>query len=103
MASLIWTEPAISDLDELADFIALENADAARRFVQRVFDAVSRLEKFPLSGKCPKELPEGRYREIVVPPCRIFYRVAKTAVYVLHVMRSERVLRVELLDSSEGQ
>ncbi len=37
MAELIWTEPALSDLDTIADYIALDNPDAARRFVQRVF------------------------------------------------------------------
>ena len=97
MACLIWTEPAIRDLEEIADYIALENADAARRLIQRVFDTAGRLEKFPLSGKRPKELLDGRYREIIVPPCRIFYRCAKDTVYVLHVMRSERVLRMESL------
>ncbi len=97
MACLIWTEPAIRDLEEIADYIALENADAASRLIQRVFDIVSRLESFPLSGKHPKELPAGRYRELIVPPCRIFYRCAKDTVYVLHVMRSERVLRMDSL------
>ena len=97
MACLIWTEPAIRDLEEIADYIALENADAACRLIQRVFDTAGRLEKFPLSGKRPKELPAGRYREISVPPCRIFYRVAADMVYVLHVMRSERVLRLDSL------
>lgn len=85
MACLIWTEPAIRDLEEIANYIALENADAARRLVQRVFDIVSRLENFPLSGKRPKELPAGRYREISVPPCRIFYRAAKETVYILGI------------------
>ncbi len=99
MACVIWTEPSIRDLEEIADYIALENADAARRLVKRVFDIVSRLENFPLSGKRPKELPDGRCREIIVPPCRIFYRCAKETVYVLHVMRSERVLRMESLFS----
>ena len=99
MACLIWTEPAIRDLEEIADYIALENADAARRLIQRVFDTAGRLEKTPLSGKRPKELPDGRYREIIVSPCRIFYRCAKETVYVLHVMRSERVLRMESLFS----
>lgn len=99
MACVIWTEPAIRDLEEIADYVALENADAARRLIQRVFDTAGRLEKFPLSGKRPKELPDGRYREIIVPPCRIFYRCAKDTVYVLHVMRSERMLRMESLFS----
>jgi plasmid stabilization system protein ParE len=37
MVEGVWTEPALSDLDAVADYIALENPDAARALVQRVF------------------------------------------------------------------
>ena len=98
MARLIWTEPALLDLDEIAEYIALDNPLAASRYVQKVFDRVMRLEVHPSSGKHPPELPRAPYREVVVPPCRIFYRIEKSTVYILHVMRSERLLRTYLLD-----
>ena len=37
MAKVIWTEPALSDLDAIADYIALDNPKAAHDLVQRVF------------------------------------------------------------------
>ena len=40
MAQIIWTEPALSDLDAIADYIALDKPEAARRLVQRVFKHV---------------------------------------------------------------
>ena len=98
MARLIWTEPALLDLDEIAEYIALDNPLAASRYVQKVFDRVARLEVHPNSGKHPPELPRAPYREVVVPPCRIFYRIEKSTIYILHVMRSERLLRTYLLD-----
>ena len=98
MARLIWTEPALLDLDNIAEYIALDDPLAASRYVQKVFDRVERLGPHPQSGKRPPELPRSPYRELVVPPCRIFYRVEKTTVYVLHVMRSERLLRSYLLN-----
>lgn len=36
MAELIWTEPALQDLSELADYIALENQTASKKLVQAV-------------------------------------------------------------------
>jgi toxin ParE1/3/4 len=36
MVELIWTEPTLSDLDAIADDIALEDPEAARGLVQRV-------------------------------------------------------------------
>ena len=98
MARLIWTEPSLLDLEEIAEYIALDDPLAASRYVQRVFDRVERLEAQPKSGKRPPELPHSPYREVIVPPCRVFYRIEGDAVYILYVMRSERLLRTYLLD-----
>jgi toxin ParE1/3/4 len=98
MAKLIWTEPALLDLDEVAEYIALDDPLAAGNYVQKIFDRVERLAIYPNSGKRPKELPRTPYREIVVPPCRIFYRVENETAYILYVMRSERLLHRFLLE-----
>jgi plasmid stabilization system protein ParE len=37
MAEVIWTEPALNDLNAIADYIALDNPEAARRLVQKIF------------------------------------------------------------------
>ncbi len=101
MARLIWTEPALPDVDELAEFIALDNPQAASHFVEKVLRGAERLEAHPRSGKRPAELADTPYREIVVAPCRIFYRVEKDDVYILYIMRSERLLRPYLLHQRE--
>ncbi len=93
MARIIWTEPALSDLNEIAEYIALDKQNAARRLVKQVFSSVDRLQQFPESGRVPPELEQSKYREIVVGPCRVFYRVDQDKVYMLYVMRGERVLR----------
>lgn len=99
MAEVIWTDPALSDLDAIADYIALENPDAARALVKRVFTHVDQLQDHPKSGSKPTELRGWRYRQIVEPPCRIFYRVDGDQIYVLYVMRAERLLSPRRLRS----
>ena len=103
MARLIWTEPALADLNEIAEYIALENPPAASTLVQRVFSAVERLERHPNSGKVPGELIGSRYREVVCGPCRVFYRHSKGEVHVLYIMRSERELRNFLLEGRDDR
>jgi len=98
MAELIWTEPALSDLNEIAEYIALENPPAARVLVKRVFLAIERLERHPASGKVPSELEGNRYREVICGPCRVFYRHSEEQVIILYVMRSERELRNFVLE-----
>ncbi|HAS3446347.1 TPA: type II toxin-antitoxin system RelE/ParE family toxin, partial [Vibrio cholerae] len=43
MVEIIWTEPALSDLNDIAEYIALENVVAAKQLVQTVFTKVERL------------------------------------------------------------
>ncbi len=98
MARLVWTEPALHDLNEIAEYIALDNFDAARKLIRTVFITVEKLEDFPNSGRCPPELSGTQYREIVCNPCRIFYRVDSDKIFVLYVMRGERKLQKFLLE-----
>ncbi|WP_110650800.1 type II toxin-antitoxin system RelE/ParE family toxin [Salinicola peritrichatus] len=99
MAEVIWTEPALQELDAIAEYIVLDNPAAASRLVKAVFDQTARLADFPQSGRIPPKLSDSVYREVVVPPCRIFYRQDEQLVFVLHVMREERQLRVYMLGS----
>jgi len=59
----------------------------------KYFPALIVLQQFPESGRVPPELEQSKYREIIVGPCRVFYRVDQDKVYMLYVMRGERVLR----------
>ncbi|MDQ1303233.1 MAG: toxin ParE1/3/4, partial [Pseudomonadota bacterium] len=71
MAQVIWTEPALNDLDAIADYIAVENPLAAAALVQRVFGHIEQLEAHPESGPRVPELKRSRYRQIVEAPCRV--------------------------------
>jgi toxin ParE1/3/4 len=93
MAEIVWSEPALADLEAIADYIALEHPVAAAQFVQRVLGHVGQLAEHPESGPRVPELGRSRYRQLVEPPCRIFYRYDGQQVFILHVMRTERLLR----------
>lgn len=99
MAEIIWTSPGLEDLNDIADYIALSNTASAKKLVANIFVKVDRLEDSPESVKQPTELSGLNYREVVVNPCRIFYKVEADKVFILHVMREERDLRKFLLQS----
>ena len=102
MAKLIWTEPALHDLEAIADYVALDKPEAARQLVQRVFRHVEQLATHPESGSRPAELRKSRYRQIVEPPCRIFYRYNGSSVFIVHVMRGEMRLSKSRLSRERG-
>lgn len=103
MARIIWTEPALQELDEIADYISLDKPVAANQFVQRVFERIEQLEIHPKSGSVPPELKGTQYRQLVIPPVRIFYRPQNERVYIVYVMRGERLFRSDdLLERDLG-
>lgn len=102
MAEVIWTVPALDNLDEIAEYIAVSNPVAASSFVSKVFEGVSRLEHHPKSGRIPQELTSLPYRDVVINPCRVFYKLESDTVFILFVMRQERDLRKYLLDNASS-
>jgi toxin ParE1/3/4 len=55
-------------LTQFADYIALDNPEAARPLVQQIFEHVDHLESHPGLGSKPEELKGWRYRQIVATP-----------------------------------
>ena len=93
MAQVIWTEPALDDLADIAEYISVNNLEAAGYLVSHVFQIVDRLESHPRSGKKIDEYRAPNYRELVINPCRVFYRIDKESIFILHVMRQEQQLK----------
>ncbi|GAC1369851.1 MAG: type II toxin-antitoxin system RelE/ParE family toxin [Aquirhabdus sp.] len=99
MAQVIWTDSAQHDLSEIAEYIAVNNLPSSMKLIQTILSKVIRLENFPESGRMIPELASLSYREIIVNPCRILYKVEGDNIFILHVMRQERDLRKFLLQN----
>ena len=101
MAQVIWAEPALLDLDAIADYIALDDPNAATRLVRRVFDKVDQLIEFPETGVRPRELKGTPYRKLTVRPVLIYYRIEERKVIVVHVVRGERKFSLKRIKSQD--
>ena len=71
-----WTEPAISDLDSIRDYIARDSEYYADIFIEKIITAVENLEEFPEIGRIVPEAEERNIREILFHNYRIIYRSA---------------------------
>jgi addiction module RelE/StbE family toxin len=91
MAEIIWSQDAVDDAERIREYIAVQNPAAGEGLLKRIYEHVLQLADHPLSGPQIPELRGGAggYRQIVEPPCRIFYRVLKGKVLVLNVIRGE--------------
>lgn len=93
MAEIIWTDEALTTLEGIAEYIAVNSEAAASKLVTRIFEITDGLEQFPESGRLVGEVREMGYREVIVNPCRIIFKLEEDTVYILHVVRQERELR----------
>ncbi len=97
MVEIIWTETALADIEEFAEYIALSSSLAAKKLVQKIFDKTVRLIEHPESGNAPLELKDLGYREILVNPVRVIYKIDNDRVYIIHIARQERLVRNYLI------
>ncbi len=83
---VLLTDNALRDLEEILDFIANKESNAAAASVLMHFEKVFKhLERFPNRGNHPKELAAlgmKDFRETRFEPFRILYRVTAKFVYV---------------------
>lgn len=92
MTRLEWTEPAVSDLDNIHAYIARDSAEYADAFIERLILSAERLESFPASGRVVPEAKDQRVREVVVENYRIIYRLKKGMIQILAVIHGARNL-----------
>lgn len=76
---IVWTDRALSRLQEIGDHIAEENPAAARRVVERLLDRVAMLAEVPRSGPAYAEASEPELREVNVGKHRVIYRVIEAS------------------------
>jgi toxin ParE1/3/4 len=91
---IVWSQPAIADLEAIHDFIERDAPGRAARFVERLITSTEPLLEFPRMGRVVPE-GDGRQREITVGPYRIIYRVEAGEIFVVTVVHGSRDL-VEL-------
>lgn len=82
---VIWTEEAARDLEDIARYIARDSPISARRVIKRLRDRTESLWSFPKRGRVVPELLDiglRAWRELVVGPHRVVYRISEKVVIV---------------------
>jgi plasmid stabilization system protein ParE len=99
--SVEWSKTAESDLIAIIQYIHTNSPQAARNAIITIRDKSADLVKCPERGRIVPELLAhgiGHYRELIISPWRIIYRLANATVYVLAVIDSRRNVEDILLD-----
>jgi plasmid stabilization system protein ParE len=85
-----WTEPAIQQLNQSYDYIALTNSETvAVRVVEHILASVKRLAVFPQSGRRGR-VPQTRELVITDAPFIVAYTIEDSRILILAVYHSAR-------------
>ena len=96
-----WAAIAQSDLKQIIDHIAIEIPGNALQILGKIRQKASDLYTLPDRGRIVPELKDQGihiYREIILTPWRILYRISDTTVFVLSVIDSRRNVEDILLN-----
>lgn len=80
MAKIRWTEEAAIWLEDIHNYIAKDNPQAAGRVVDGIYDKVQILSDFPEIGYHYRREPEGDVRVLLYGHYRIAYLYRKPDV-----------------------
>ena len=92
MASVIWTEPALKDLNNITEYISKDSEFYASKLTKKIFEITKKLASYPDIGKPVEELKPLPYKEILFKKYRIIYRATSSKVYIISVQHSSRLL-----------
>jgi plasmid stabilization system protein ParE len=81
---------ALQDLQELWDYIATENLDAADRMIDTLFAAFERLAAMPGLGHRREDLTDRPLRFWTVDTYLVLYRAERTPIEIVAVTRGGR-------------
>lgn len=92
MGQFLLTEQAAADLDEIWEYIAQSNLDAAERVIEQLSGAMQKLADRPGMGRTRPELADSRHRFWVENPYLIVYRADTKPLQIIRVLHGARAL-----------
>src|SRR4030042_173207 len=97
---IIWARIAENELKEIIDYIAIDSPANALKIFKKIKNKASSLYTMPERCRIVPELKDQgvmQYRELIVPPWRIMFRISEKKVYVLSVIDSRQNIEDILL------
>jgi toxin ParE1/3/4 len=93
MVVIKWTDQALDDLRNIAEFISRDSVKYSKIQVRRLMDRTLILRNQPIAGRIVPELKNEYIRELILGNYRIVYRiVSKRQVDILTVHHSSRLM-----------
>lgn len=88
---MLFTPTGRRQFLEAVAYMYRDNPSASRSFRNKAEKTLSRLKKFPESGRLIPEFSDLPFREVIVRPYRFFYKVKDEIVWIIAVWHSAQL------------
>ncbi len=101
MAQVVFTEQAISDIDDIATYIGYDSLHYAQLQVEKFFKRTEALAQFTQQGRVVPEFNMKSVRELIEGNYRIIYKIVnKNLIHILTVHHSRKMLKRAVIVSA---
>ncbi len=94
MVKIKWTNHALEELDDIANYILKDSPKYAQILVKQIYEMVSHLKQFPKLGRKVPEYGDSDLREILFKTYRIIYLVKKEHLEIISIIHGSRKLNL---------
>ena len=94
MVKIKWTNHALEELDDIANYISIDSPKYAQILVKQIYEMVSHLKQFPKLGRKVPEYGDPELREILYKTYRIIYLVKKEHLEIISIIHGSRKLNL---------
>lgn len=88
-----WSQRALRDLEEIADYIAADSPTYAAIVVKKIVNLAKTLRQFPRAGRKVPEFDDENVRELIAYSYRVIYRLQEDEIIIASIIHGKRSLQ----------
>lgn len=96
---IYWSPFAVERLEQIFDYLAAEDINAARKTISLIVSKIDSLYKFPKRGRVVPEAGRNEIREVFSSDYRIIYKTGNNRITILTIRKFCQMLtKIDLLN-----
>jgi plasmid stabilization system protein ParE len=89
---IVWSPISYERLENIYEFISDKDTVAAKKIINRIFERVESLSKYPERGRKVPEINRNEIREIFESEYRIIYKIEPKKILILTIRNFKQLL-----------
>lgn len=89
---IVWSPLSFERLENIYEFISDKDPVAAKNLINRIFERVESLNRFPERGRKVPEINRDEIREVFVSEYRIIYQIEPMKISILTIRNFKQLL-----------